>query len=284
MSLVAFLFCVKTRRGESLLLIFLAISSFLIYIQSKINQSNNTLRLMQEHYHKWYTQYLSRDFEMLVFGHAGYPVILFPTSNGRYYQSKDFGLIDSASQLIDQGKIKIYCPDGIDGESWYNYGIHPADRVKTHLAYERLILNDVIEFAKFETGAANVCVAGCSFGGYHAANIAFRHPDKVGYLFSIGSAFDIKQFIMGYYDDNCYFNNPPDYLPNLYDDWYLDQIKKMKIVLGIGEGNYCLDDNKNLSGILASKGINHWLDIRGKTGHDWKWWKEMFPAYLSQIG
>jgi len=239
---------------------------------------------MQEHYHKWYTQYLSRDFEMLVFGHSGYPVILFPASKGRYYENKDFGLIDSASQLIDQGKIKIYCPDGIDGESWYNYGIHPADRVKTHLAYERLILNDVIEFAKFETGAPNVCVAGCSFGGYHAANIAFRHPEKVGYLFSMGGAYDIKQFIMGYYDENCYFNNPPDYLPNLTDGWYLDQIKKMGIVLGTGEWDIFLEDNKRLSDILGSKGINHWLDIRGWTRHDWKWWKEMFPAYLSQIG
>lgn len=239
---------------------------------------------MQEHYHKWYTQYLSRDFEMLVFGHSGYPIVLFPTSKGRYFENKDFGLIDSASHFIEQGKIKIYCPDGIDWESWYNYGIHPADRVKTHIAYERLILNDVIEFAKFETGAKNVCVAGCSFGGYHAANIAFRHPDKVGYLISMGGTYDIKQFIMGYYDENCYFNNPPDYLPSLNDGWYLDQIKRMGIVLGTGEWDICLEENKRLSSILNSKGINHRLDVRGFTGHDWNWWKEMFPAYLYQIG
>ena len=54
---------------------------------------------------------------MLVFGHAGYPVILFPTSLGRYYQNKDFGLIDSVAHLLDTGKIKIYCPDGIDEQS-----------------------------------------------------------------------------------------------------------------------------------------------------------------------
>ena len=77
---------------------------------------------------------------MLVFGHSGYPVIAFPTSQARYYELKDFGLIDSARHLLDAGKIKIYCPDSIDSDSWYNYSIHPADRVKTHIGYENLIL------------------------------------------------------------------------------------------------------------------------------------------------
>ena len=86
---------------------------------------------MKEEYHKWYTQYLSREFELIVFGHSGYPVIAFPTSHARYYELKDFGLIGSASQLIESGQVKIYCPDSVDSDSWYNYSIHPADRVKT---------------------------------------------------------------------------------------------------------------------------------------------------------
>ena len=30
----------------------------------------------------------------------------------------------------------------------------------------------------------------------------------------------------GYYDDNVYFNNPADYLPNLNDDYYLPILQK----------------------------------------------------------
>ena len=238
---------------------------------------------MQEQYHKWYTQYLSHDFEMLVFGHAGYPVILFPPSKGRYYTSKDFGLISSASQLIDEGKIKIYCPDGIDGRSWYNYEIHPSDRVKTHMAYERLVLNDVIEFAKYETGTQNVCLAGCDLGAYHASNITFRHPDKVSSLIAIGGIFDIKQFIFGYYDDNCYFNNPPDYLVNLEEEWYLSRIKKIKIFIGANENDNYLGESIKLSDLLKAKGIDNLLDISSAEGHTWSWWNGMFPDYLSKI-
>jgi esterase/lipase superfamily enzyme len=39
---------------------------------------------MNERYIKWYTPYLSRDFEMLVFGEKSWlPFILFPTSGAR---------------------------------------------------------------------------------------------------------------------------------------------------------------------------------------------------------
>ncbi|MBI2418258.1 MAG: esterase family protein [Ignavibacteriales bacterium] len=238
---------------------------------------------MQEQYYKWHSQYISRDFEMLVFGHSGFPVILFPTSKGKYYQNKDFKLLDSVHHFLEEGKVKIYCPDSLDADSWYNYGIHPADRVKTHIAYENLILHDVIPFAQYETGRKKVAAAGCSFGGYHAANLAFRHPEKVAYMFSMGGAFDIKQFIMGYYDDNSYYNNPPDYLSGLQDDWYLSRLREMGIVLGTGEWDICLDENKRLSGLLRNLGVQHWLDIRSETGHDWQWWHQMLPQYLSQI-
>lgn len=220
---------------------------------------------------------------MMVFGHSGYPVVLFPTSRGRFYQCKDFKLVESASGLVDSGKIKIYCPDGIDTESWYNYSIHPADRVQTHIAYQDLILNEVIAFAKHETGKKKVAVSGCSFGAYHAANIAFRYPDKISYLICMGGAYNIKQFIMGYYDDNCYFNNPPDYLSGLSDSWYLSRYREMGIVLGTGEWDMCLDENIKLSNLLKDKKVQHWLDVKAGTGHDWQWWREMFPHYLSQI-
>lgn len=238
---------------------------------------------MQERYFKWYSEYLSREFEMLVFGHAGFPVIAFPTSRARYYELKDFGLIDSAKHLIESGKIKIYCPDAVDSDSWYNYSIHPADRVKTHIGYENLIINDVIGFAKHDSEKTKVCVTGCSFGAYHALNLAFRHPDMISYLICMSGAYNIKQFIMGYYDDNCYFNNPPDYMQNLNDKWYLERIRKMGIILGTGEWDMCLNENISMSSILNFKGIYHWLDVRPGTGHDWQWWREMFPQYLDRI-
>lgn len=238
---------------------------------------------MREAYRKWYTPHLSRDFEMLVFGHAGYPVVLFPTSMGRYFQNKDFRLTESVAHLINAGKIKVYTPDGIDSESWYNKRIHPADRAKTHMAYENVILNEVLPTALHETGKSKVCLGGCSFGAYHAVNLAFRHPENTGYVISMGGAFDIKQFINGYYDDNCYFNNPPDYLSNVNESEYLNSMRRMGIILGTGERDMCLGANRDFSRLLGEKKISHWLDIRRGADHDWPVWREMLPDYLSIV-
>jgi esterase/lipase superfamily enzyme len=232
-----------------------------------------------EHYHKWYSPRLSRDIEVLAFGTRGYPVILFPTSMGHYYENKDFKLIDSVNWFLDEGLVKIYCVDGIDEASWYNKNIHPADRAKNHHWYDQMLYHELVPLARQETGVGRVATAGCSFGGYHATNFAFKHPDVVKYVFNMGAAFDIRDQVDGHYDDHVYFNNPMDFIPNAQSDYFWD----MFVVLGTGTRDMCWNANERMAEILRNKGINHWLDVRPYAEHDWPVWKQMFPHYLSLI-
>jgi esterase/lipase superfamily enzyme len=234
---------------------------------------------LTEQYHRWYSHNLGTDLEMLVFGDRGYPLILFPTTKGRYFQNKDEGLIESARWFIEQGLVKIYCPDSIDHLTWYNKEVHPAARAYNHMWYDRMLNEELAPWAMHETGVNKVAVAGCSFGGYHAANFAFKHPDKVSNLFTMGGAFDIKQFTDGFYNDDIFYNNPVDFMPgdNNPDLW------KMNIILGTSEHDMCKDYNITMSNILNAKHINHWLDVRPFANHDWPIWREMFPHYLSMI-
>ena len=234
---------------------------------------------VHEEYHKWHSPAIGRDFEMLVFGHAGQPVILYPTSKGSYYQNKDMGLIDAVSWFVENGQVKIYCPDSVDALSWYNKSVHPSIRAYNHTCYDKLIVTEIVPRAQNETGYSKMVMAGCSFGGYHAVNAAFRHPSITSYCFPMSGAFDVKQFVDGYYDDNVYYNNPADYIPGDSDP----ELWQMGIVLGTGEHDICRADNERLSEILHRKNINHWLDIRPNAAHDWPVWKEMFPHYLSLI-
>ena len=71
----------------------------------------------------------------------------------------------------------------------------------------------------------------------------------------------------GYYDDDCYFNNPPDFLPNMNDDWFLSRYRQMKWVLATGEWDICLNENVKMDAIMNGKGIPHWLDIWGDRHH-----------------
>jgi esterase/lipase superfamily enzyme len=219
------------------------------------------------------------DIEMLVFGDRGYPVILFPTSMGRYYENKDFKLTDSASWFVDQGLVKIYCIDSIDKLSWYNKHAHPIERIRNHVHYDNMLYHELAPWAMHETGQSKVCVAGCSFGGYHAANFAFKHPDRVSHMFSMSGAFDIKDQLDGFYNEEAYFNNPVDFVQNATDP----AIWQMKIILGTSDNDICKGSNLYFSEILKRKNIDHWLDIRPNAEHDWPVWREMFPHYLSLI-
>jgi len=234
---------------------------------------------MQEELKEWYSPALGVDIKTLVFGHAGHPVLLFPTSMGRYFENKDFKLIESVQPFIESGKIKIYCPDGIDAQSWYNKQIAPAERVKNHILYDKFLIEELYPLTKQESGFQKVITAGCSFGGYHAANFTFRHPWAVSHLFSMSGAFDIRSQLDGFYNNDVYFNNPVDFLPNDINP----ELWQIKIVLGTADRDMCKGDNERLSGILTQKGISHWLDIRANADHDWPVWRQMFPEYLSQL-
>ncbi|TDX01043.1 esterase family protein [Dinghuibacter silviterrae] len=234
---------------------------------------------MKEEYRKWHSPHLNQECNMLVFGHGGMPLVLFPTSQGRYYQNKDEGMLEAARWFVDEGKVRIYCPDSIDHLSWYNKDIPASARAYNQTCYDRMVLEEIVLPAQQETGVQRIATAGCSFGGYHAVNFAFRHPETVSYVFSMSGIFDISRFAPDGQDDNVYFNNPMDYIKGDNDP----HLWRMGIVLGCGEQDVSLEDNRTLSRLLGDKNISHWLDVRAHAVHDWPLWRQMFPQYLSLL-
>ncbi|MBN8689349.1 MAG: esterase family protein [Armatimonadetes bacterium] len=239
--------------------------------------------MVAEQHFTWHSPALGQETRMSVFGDKGTPLILFPTSMGGYNQNIDFGLVGAIYPFIASGMVKVYCVDGIDKQSFYNYDVHPSVRIHNHNCYDSMILNEVVARAKHETGKDRVMVGGCSFGGYHALNFAFRHPSDVCEMISMGGAFDIKQFFYGYYSEDVYFNNPVDYMPNLSDPSYIEPMHRMGIVLGTGHDDICRADNHRMAHILGLKGIPHWCDDRPGVGHDWPWWRVQLFDYLNII-
>ena len=57
----------------------------------------------------------------------------------------------------------------------------------------------------------------------------------------------------------------------------------MSIIIGTGESDNTRDESYRLSGILDSKGVKHWLDDGKWRGHDWNYWRDMLPYYLSVL-
>jgi esterase/lipase superfamily enzyme len=235
---------------------------------------------MNREYHRWYSPPLQRDMELLIFGHAGARVLVFPTSQGRFFQWEDMGMVAALGEHLERGWIQLYCVDSIDSESWYAKGIHPADRVRRHMQYDRYLHDEVLPFMSSRNLNPFLITTGTSFGAYHAANFAFRYPHLVDRLIGMSGLYDIRRFADSYYDDNVYFNNPCDFIPNEHDPERLAALRHMDIILAIGRDDPCRPNNEYFSSILWSKGIWHALRIWDGWVHDWPWWQQMIQRYI----
>lgn len=237
---------------------------------------------MNREYHKNRSKSLGRQMEMLVFGHAGLPVLAFSTSSGRFFDFENRGMIAALAEKIEAGQLQLFCVDSVDAESWYNRQISPRRRVARQLEYERYILEEAIPAVRARSDNGALLAFGCSLGGYHAVNLALRHPSVFTGFLALSGAFDLTQFLDGYYDDDCYFNLPLHYMANLTDPTYLDRYRENnKYVFATGWDDRCLKQNQDLAAIFADKEIPHQLHIWNvKCSHDWPVWQQMAKQYL----
>ena len=84
---------------------------------------------MTRDHHKWFSRSLNRDMELLVFGHDGPPVMVFPTSMGAFFEYEDRGMVGALADKLEHGHLRLFCMPSVDGESWYCRKIHPRHRV-----------------------------------------------------------------------------------------------------------------------------------------------------------
>src|SRR5258708_20195282 len=107
------------------------------------------------------------------------------------------------------------------------------------MQYEQYLMQEVIPLIRQQNQSSQLAALGTSFGGYHALNIALRHPEDFTAMLSMSGAFDTSSFLSGYYDDDCYFNIPMHYLPNTSDPWYLHRYRHNKYILATGVHDQC---------------------------------------------
>jgi esterase/lipase superfamily enzyme len=236
---------------------------------------------MNREYAGWDSLTLGRKMELLRFGHAGRPMIWFPTSVGRFYQNEDFGLIAAVGDLIEDGQIQVFCVDSVDAESFYAKSRPPSERIRRHDQYDRYVHSEVVPFVR-EKGKtpAKIGTLGASFGAYHAVNFGLRHPDVCDKVVGFSGKYDIHSFLDGYWDETCYFHCPTAYVPNMDQEW-VGKLSQMDICIVTGQTDNILSGTTDMIRILNEKGISNRGHVWDSPyGHDWPWWKEQIRHYV----
>ncbi|HEV7922958.1 MAG TPA: alpha/beta hydrolase-fold protein [Thermoanaerobaculia bacterium] len=235
---------------------------------------------MYRDYVRWHSPSLGRDMEFLWFGKFGRPVMLFPTSGGQYSENEDRGLAASVEDKVDNGEVQLILADAVNNESWYNKSVHPAVRAARHAQYDAYLRHELVPYIFNRAQRGDLAVYGASFGAYQAANFAAKYPDVVSRAICFSGVYDVHSFLDGYWDETCYFNCPTAYIPNMTGEWAA-KLARVGWVIATGEHDSLVQENRDFSALLSSKGIPNYLEIwPGQFGHDWPWWREHLRRFV----
>ena len=234
---------------------------------------------MKREYGSWRSAALSRPMEYLWFGDRGRPVLIFPTSMGRFYQNEDFSLTGTLADKVDGGFLQLVCVDSVDEESWYDTKKTPAARARRHDDYDRYLRDEMLPFIEGRSGG-NVVALGASFGAYHAANLAGRYPGRVTKAICFSGLYDVSRYLDGYFDTLCYYHTPAAYIANMDDGW-LEKLRQVEWIVATGEHDSLIRENRDFADVLARKGQRIHAEFwPGVFGHDWPFWKEHVRRFL----
>jgi esterase/lipase superfamily enzyme len=239
---------------------------------------------MRTEYQHWYSDRTGRDMGVVVYGHWGPPLLIFPTSGGDEWEMGRQGMIGALADFIDAGRVKIFSINANSSDSFYNKQAHPFHRSYMQAQYDAYVRREVVPFIQHQCQTQDIAIStmGASLGAYHAANTLFKHPDVFKRCYALSGVYDMTRFMGGLYDDNFYFNNPVDYMANMDDEWTRSQLHTCEIHLATGRGPWeDMGSTYRMAEVLGRKGIRHTLDDWGPMGgHDWPYWKHQMREYL----
>jgi len=236
---------------------------------------------MHRAHHRWESPALNRPMELLAFGHAGAPMLVFPTSQGRFFEYEDRGMVNALAHHIEQGWVQLICLDSVDAESWYCGWCHPRGRLARHDQYERYVIDEVLPFVRSQNSNPFTMTHGCSFGAIHAMLFGLRHPAHFKRVLAFAGYYDITRFLDGYYDEEVHYHHPINMIQELQEGALAQQIRQLEIIMAVGRDDDAAATNRALSDALWSKNIWHALRLWDGWSHDWPFWRQMILQYIN---
>ncbi len=243
---------------------------------------------LPRHLDGWRSPTLGLDMPLVGYGHAGHPLLLFPTAAADYLECERFFLIKSIEPAIMAGRVRVISIESINKLAWMDRTLPVREQARRQALYARYVEDELVPWIRNWVGnsGARIATSGASFGAFHAANAIFRRPDLFDATIAMSGFYDLgPDYFKGYGDDNCFYNNPMSYLEGLEGRSLENLRHETRIVIVTGQGAYEAPDcSRRLSDLLIRKGIRHTLDLWGQdVNHDWPWWRRMLPHYVDQL-
>ena len=249
---------------------------------------------MKVQYFKEYSSCLGRDMEYKVYGHAGKPVLAFPSQDGRFFDFENNGMIGCIEAYINDGRIQVFTCDSNDVNSWSSKSWDNRKRIEAQEAYFHYVTDElcprIIAINEEANGAKadGILTTGCSMGGPHALNFLLSRPAIFSGCIALSGAYNARLFFPDYSDDLVYANSPVDYINGMpYDHPYVEMYRHRDIILCCGRGAWehpMQEASARMKELFEYKNIPAWVDFWGTdVSHDWPWWRKQLPYYMNFV-
>ena len=122
----------------------------------------------------WKSERLDQEVSMARWGVVGKPVLIFPTAGGDAEEIERFLVIDVLSDLLAEGRIKVYSVDSIAGRAMLRGDGSGRYRGWIQNRYQEFIYHEVVPAVRQDCQADDVelIVAGSSIGALPVALLA----------------------------------------------------------------------------------------------------------------
>ncbi len=235
---------------------------------------------MEKKTEKWRSPSLGKDMELTVYGSSGTPIIGLPTRGASCHQWQEFGMVDAISYQLEHGFNQLYCLSSVDKEGFLNVNASPEQRLVRHQQYESYLVEEVVPYINDTNRIDFIIVAGIDLGAYHAINTALKHPGAFGKAIGMSGIYDIKRFMNDYYNDDVYYNNPIDFVPNLNQQSILNRLRDVDFRIVSFDADERKKESKRMSNVMRMKFIEHNLDIWGESSEEWDLWPKMLKTHI----
>ena len=99
---------------------------------------------MNREYITYYSNALGKDMHILIHGHDGLPLLMFPTQNSMCENYEDFGMVRELSGYIEAGQVQLFTPDTVDIESWSDKDGDKQRRAERQEQYFHFITDEMV--------------------------------------------------------------------------------------------------------------------------------------------
>lgn len=235
----------------------------------------------------------NRDFDLVVYGSKGQPVIAFPEADASCVCWENNGMVAALADLIEAGTIQLFCVDSLDDESWHATGALDEYRRQNLADWFDFIEHELLAFVgTTSTSRRRPLLVGAGMGAMNVTVALLRKPAAYAGLLALSGTYDVRALVGDWAVPEWLAFSPVDLVANL--DPASDVVKALKdgqlaFVSGQEGSETGAWSQSLLEERIAALGIDATFELWGyDVSHDWCWWQEMcrqlLPCLLKRNG